>query len=944
MQIEKSRRFTARGREVVLVSAVLACVLLRGVADAQGLTGVLTGTVTDAQGAAIPGAVVRLDSPAMIGGSATLTTNERGQLRFLSLAPGLYELNISMPGFEPVDEENILIGAGATIDETIILKLAHMAQAVVVQGADSRFDARYPGVETRFGPEDIETIPTRRAGMSDWIRAAPGISPTSPSSGIQTTISAFGSGTNENQFLIDGMNTTCPCSGVARTEPGVDFIHEVQVFSVGPSAEFGNMQGAVINVVTKQGGERLLDDASYYGQASALTSEPVGLPYLGSGGQRSGYNRAKYEDFTNNVGGPAIHHRLWFFGGYQWLRDYDSQPGTDPALPRKYEMQKLFAKLTWRFGPRWQLVQSVHDEIGTDPERPTVVTPFEATARTHVSTPTMNFGNLTHVMSANTLWDVRVGRFVADRSGGLNSASPTTPSVFDRVTGVTTGARQSGAAVELVRTTAKATLTHYLRALHAEHEWKIGGQFERGEHHAINFIPTNVRYEQRAGQPFQSISSLPANIGGLSLTYSTFATDTMTLRDRLTVTGGVRFDHSRAISQDLPAVDSQAHEIDTINPGHGTMYTWNLWSPRLGITAKLSADGRTILRASYGRFYQGVLTGELEAFHPGATAVTTKGFNTITGDYSGPPIITVDPAVNLRWDPEMSAPRTDEYSIGVDRALSRRVTVSAAYVHKDGRNFISWTDVVGKYVEGTQSLADGRTVTVYRLDTTVTPTTARLFLLTNPDGYSSTYNGLVMTTERRWANGWQAMASYTWSKSFGLLPSSNASAAGMQTSTVSPPQPSRFGQDPNDLTNARGRLPNDRPHVVRLMGSVDVPRTGLRLTANLQQFSGKPWTAAAQITTLPQGARSVLLEPRGSHRLSSQTLLDVRVSREITLGTLGRLDLLLDVLNLLNDAAEESLATETQMTEAVISPTFRQPVAFVDPRRAMLGVRLHLGR
>lgn len=70
----------------------------------------------------------------------------------------------------------------------------------------------------------------------------------------------------------------------------------------------------------------------------------------------------------------------------------------------------------------------------------------------------------------------------------------------------------------------------------------------------------------------------------------------------------------------------------------------------------------------------------------------------------------------------------------------------------------------------------------------------------------------------------------------------------------------------------------------------------------------------------------------------------MRLSRPITLGKLGRADLLLDVLNLLNDAAEESLATETQMTETVISPRFGQPVSFVDPRRAMLGVRVHLGR
>ena len=344
----------------------------------------------------------------------------------------------------------------------------------------------------------------------------------------------------------------------------------------------------------------------------------------------------------NSLGGPAIRDRLWFFAGYQWLRDYDSQPGTDPTLPRKYEMQKLFAKLTWRLAPGWQLAQSFHNETGVDPERATIVTPFEATARTHISTPTMNFGDLTHTMSANTLWDVRVGRFVSHRSGDLNALSPTTPSRFDRVTGVTTGARQGAATVDLFRTTAKATLTHYRRALDAEHQWKIGGQFERGEHHAINFIPTNVRYEDRAGQPLQSISSLPYNIGGVSLTYSTFATDTITLRDWLTITGGVRFDHSRAISQDLPAVDEQGQETGAIINGLGTMYTWNLWSPRLGATTKLSADGRTILKVSYGRFFQGVFTGELEPFHPGAMPVTMAAFDPVTGDYSGTRI-TVDP-------------------------------------------------------------------------------------------------------------------------------------------------------------------------------------------------------------------------------------------------------------------------------------------------------------
>ena len=604
-------------------------------------------------------------------------------------------------------------------------------------------------------------------------------------------------------------------------------------------------------------------------------------------------------------------------------------------------MQKLFAKLTWRLAPGWQLVQSFHDEIGIDPERPTIVTPFEATARTHISTPTMNFGNLTHTMSANTLWDVRVGRFVSHRSGDLNALSPTTPSRFDRVTGVTTGARQSGAAVDSSGRPPRRRSPTTCRALDAEHQWKIGGQFERGEHHAINFIPTDVRYEDRAGQPFQSISSLPANIGGVSLTSSAFATDAMTVGDRLTITAGVRFDHSRAISQDLPAVDAQAARD---RRRHRRPRNDVHLEP---VVAAAGCHDEAERRRPHDA------AGELRTVQPGrpdrragavspwCDPVTMVGFNSATGDYTGPSI-TVDPKVNLQWDPEMRAPRTDEYSIGVDREVGRRLAVSMAYVRKDGSDFIGWTDVAGKYVEGTQTLADGRSVTVYRLDTTVTPPAARRFLLTNPDGYSLTYNGLVMAAEKRRANGWQAFGSYTLSKAYGLQASSNATAAGAQTSTVSPPQPSTFGRDPNDLTNARGRLPNDRPHIFRLMGSVDVPRTGLVVAANLQYFSGKPWAATAQVT-LPQGPQRILLEPRGSRRLSSQTLLDVRVSRTITLG--GS-----------DDRAAPGRAQRAQRHGGggpgdrdtddgdVFSPTFGQPVSFMDPRRAMIGVRLNLGR
>ncbi len=604
----------------------------------------------------------------MIGGPARLTTNEKGQLRFPALPPGSYVLAVELPGFSTYHEEDIRIGAGATIERTAVLELAGVAESIVVEGAGSRLDARDPGFGTRFGADDIKTIPSRRASMFDLIRSAPGISPTAPASGTTTTVSAFGSGTNENQFLFDGTNFTCPCNGVARAEPGVDFIQEIHIQSVGASAEFGNVQGAVINVVTRQGGERFLFDASYYGQTAGLTAQPIRLPVPDGGALDSGYERARYRDGTTNVGGPAIAERLWFFAGYQHLRNYDSQPGTDPRFPRSDEQDKIFAKLTWRLTPALQLTQSVHDEFWVSPERPTFVTPFEATTRTEGSIPAITFGHLTHTLSSNTLWDVRVGRFVYSQESSPSTGDRATASRFDRATGVTSGAPRQFGELSVARTTVKATLSHYQPAwLAADHQWKLGAQFERGEHQSSGVVPTGVRYVDNGGQPFQAIASDPSNSGGLFLTAAAFVSDAVTVGDRLTINAGLRFDHTRAISQDLRALDAQGRETDAIVGGLGTLYTWNLLSPRLGVTARLSADGRTMLRASYGRFSQGVLTGELSPFHPGVSPVTTSAFDRATGDYTRI-VSVVDPTINLELNPAMRAPRTDRV---LDRDRSR---------------------------------------------------------------------------------------------------------------------------------------------------------------------------------------------------------------------------------------------------------------------------------
>jgi hypothetical protein len=910
-----------------------AFILLPRTATPQDLAGTLIGTVRDTQGGVLRGAIVRVSSPALIGGPMTQPTNEKGHLRFPALPPGLYTVEVEYPGLASYKEEAIRIGAGATIDILPVLKLAEVGQTIIVEARASRLDAREPAFATRFGPDDLRAIPTRRAGMFDAIRAAPGVSPTSPSSATVFTVSAFGSGTNENQFLIDGTNTTCPCNGVARAELGGDFIQEVQIQSTGASVEFGSLQGAVFNVITRQGSDRFLHDASFYWQGDGLTSQPVTLAAVDSGGVANGYHREKYHDFTTTLGGPAVRSRLWFFAGYQYLRDSDSQPGADLSSPRVYEQDKLFAKLTWKPTPDLQVMHSLHEEFWVNPDPPTLVTPFEATRRRSASVPAMTLGHLTHTLSANTFWDVRVGRFFYDEERTPSTGDLTKPNRVDRVTGISSGAPPLIGGLTLIRTTAKATLNHYRSGLFkADHQWKLGAQFERGEQRGANVIPTGERFIDDNGRPFQRVSGAPSNTGGLSLTFSAFATDAITIRDTFTIHGGVRFDHASAISQALPVLDVGGRETGEMLEGLGTLFTWNTWSPRLGVTARLSDDGRTMLRGTYGRFIQGVLTGEFSSFHAGVTPTTIMAYQEATGGYTR--LVRVnDPRINQVLDSRIRAPHTDEYALGVDREAGRHLAVAVAYVHKRGSDFIGWTDIGGHYREEMRTLEVGRTVPLFVLTNS---TTDQRFLLTNPPGYSLRYDGLVMAIDKRRSHGWQAFGSYTFSRTAGLYASSGETAAGAQSSTIAIPTRT-FGRDPNDLTNARGRLPNDRPHMLKTMGAIEIPGLGFVVAASLQHVSGKPWGATAQIV-LPQGDQRVALEPRGTRRLPSQTLLDVRVSRTIRFGA-GRLELLVDVLNALNETSGEGLASDNGA-----SPLFGQPNLFVDPRRAMLGARLYLGR
>ncbi len=912
----------ARATLVFFSLALLPPVALPG----QLTTGAVFGTVRDPSEAVVAGASVTLESEALPEGPLTRTTNDRGGFRFVKLSPGLYEIRIETAGFEPYREENVRVVVGGTVERNVVLPISGMRETVSVTAPGGIVDTRKTSLSTNYGADYLKNAPLRRFDMLDLVKTAPGVSPTRTTSRF-TVFSSFGSGTNENLFLLDGANFTSPSLGTSGTSVATDVIEEVEILSFGASAEHGNFQGAVVNLVTKQGGNEWRFDASYFNRNQRFTSQPIRLDCRCEAGE-TGFTQDRFHDFTAHGGGPLLPQRLWIFGGFERHQDHWSEPGAPPEFLAKWDTRRLFYKLTWQVSPELKLTHSFHDDVWTIPDTPTPAFPLETLVRSEGQTPAVNFLSLSHVWSENTLWDLRISGSFLHRDSIPNSGLEK-PFHYDLATGIASGGSYGFGSFDGSRIDVQGKLSHYAADfLDASHDFKFGAQFFRGGHDGFYGYPGGAFYYDYAGEPYLAYFRQPLMYGGQSQNLGAFAEDTLRLGERFTVNLGLRFDRSQARSQDVPAVDSRGEKTGRTIEGLGPLYTWNVVSPRLGFSFELTGDGKTILRGSFGRFYQGVLAHELDPVHPGWTPITLAYFDPSTGRYSDVAAV-IDPFTNVRLDPKTRAPSTDSFSLGLDRELTPDVAVGATYLRKNGRDFTGWEDIGGEYGTDVAVLEDGTSLVVYPL---LNDPSERLFLLTNPEGWFLRYQGLLLTLQKRWSGHWQALLSYSLSEAEGLQASSGGGPGASQNSAGGLFF-NRYGRDPNDLTNATGRLANDRTHMFRVQGAVEIPKIEVLLSANFQQLTGKPWAGVAFVR-LPQGTRPIFVETRGARRLPSQSLLDFRVSKIFRFAGERELELILDILNLLDDAAAEGAVTTN-----IFSPQFGGGSQFVTPRQAMLGIR-----
>jgi hypothetical protein len=896
-------------------------------AAAQRTTGEIIGKIVDESGAVLPGVTVTLRG-AGVAGAPTAVTSESGVYRFPVLPPGTYDLEFTLQGFATLKREGIPVAVGSTVELDIRLTVGAVQEAVTVTGESPVVNVSTSQVSTTYNKEWVQNAPLRRFSYFDLIMSAPGISQTSQV-GSTTSATSLGSSTNENSYHIDGTEIS------ATPWPNTDAVEEVEVLQLGASAEYGNVQGAVFNIVTRQGSNTLHGDVNYYFQHDKLTGRNTTEAF--DGGRP--YHLDEHQDTTIQVSGPFIKDKFWFFGSLQNHRIYDSQPGVDPRSPSKSDARRVFWKFNYNINANHRLLHGYHDDFYWIPGITSQFTAPSTISLDHGHNPTPNVV-YTGVLTDKTLVEGRFSGFWLQASTDPNEdGQPQIQTRFeDQNTGLITGGISSYGENRSWRYGAQVKLSHYAEnILGGSHDLKVGLQYStNGAKNLVGNNDTILTYSQEPGRLSTGTTQLPFHRGTDARWWGTYVDDTYRFGDRTVVNLGLRYDYSVAGYQSFPFLDLNGNPTGEMSEANDHVYDYSVVSPRVGVNHRLFSE--TVVKAHYGRYYSAI-----ERDYAALVPSTTTLFNfTIDAAGNRTNFTSTRPA-NLAVDSNRKAPFSDQFIVQVEQELMTNLGLQVNYVHKRGDDFPGWEDTAGQYVEvpyvdNVGIDASGQTFMVWRL---VSPASDRQFLLTTPlgpdgRGLYTRYNGATFMLTKRMSNNWQGVISLALSKAEGRIGSSaRTGPSGAQASSAG-----TFGQaaaGPNDWVNTDGLLIGDKPVVAKVQLVYTFPWQ-IMAAINAQHQTGRLWSRQIRPVGLGFPAAPIInMEANtGDRRVEDVDLIDLRVQKELRLGAGSmRLSFFLDALNLTNSNHNENVANQL----GTGGTSFGVPTRLYLPRRIQLGTK-----
>jgi hypothetical protein len=912
-------------KRVFLSAACLA--LVAGFLQAQRLTGRITGVVTDEQGTVLPGVTVELSSPALMGGVHSQLTTERGVYRFANLPPGTYRIVFKLGGFQTVEQPNISVSLDSTVTQDIVLKQTTLEEQVTVTAAPPVVDVTKSGVSTTYAKDELEKLPFSRSSYFDIINQTAGFATSSGES--SSRFLAYGSNSEENGMYVDGVDLSNPEIGTAWSWPIPDLFEEVEVTGIGAQAEYGNFAGAVVNIVTKSGGNDFSGSASYYGQYKGLTGDNNPVPFNEQTGEGFySFNRVKWWNYAFTLGGPILKDRVWFFGIHTDNSDKASEFGDDPDYPYRSTHNEQFIKLSAQPAKAHKLVlmynrQKEYWAGSADPYNLPETVPAE-TDLVHIWT-----GMWTWLVSNNTFFEAKYSGYYSpnDYLPAFGEASEIhNPIHYDGATGVSSGGQWWPWFYWVTRNQVNLTATHFAdNFLAGSHEFKAGVQFNRGTSDTYGGYGGGKYYYDYAGEPYYLFTQDTNRYGGTVVNIGGFIDDSWKISDRMTVNLGLRFDYHHASIPEFPLM-SDFEETGEMGKGIDKLFVWNSFSPRIGLAYQLTSDQKTLFKASYGRYYVYPYIANWE--WPGVNA---PDFYTYWWNGSDWELIDVlSGAATFTMDPNIKNPYYDQFSVGLERELAANFSLGVTYIYKRGEDNFGYEDRGGVYEQVTRVSPDnGQSYQVWNL-----VGGERDHWLTNPEGFGQEYNAVIVEFNKRYSNNWLMNASVTWSKADGLnLSARSTGGYGMSQSLAW--YTGKFGSDPNDLINARGPLNLDKRWLVKVSLGYNFP-WNILLSANYLYQSGRPTLKSARIFDLNQPFQVIIqAEPKGEERFADQHLLNLRLEKTFNLYKTLRLSVMGDVFNVLN--ADTVTAWESS---SVWRENYQVPSVIPYPTRFQLGVKL----
>jgi hypothetical protein len=283
--------------------------------------GRITGLVYNSDGAGLFGVNLLLESPSLIGGPRSLSSNEDGSFVFGQLPPGRYQLTATQAGLAAIQKRDLLVSAGKTVSLYLTMELPSQEDVTIVRGERPLVDTTDTTQGTTISSALGEELPNTRL-YQDFVTMLPGVIDATGTGNPNI----HGSTQRNNRYLLDGLDVTDPVTQTFSTFINFDSIEEIEVLTGGLSAEY-NAMGGVINVITKSGSNQLTMDASYiinnatlspvsaYGDdalSGLLKSEPVRTTLFAR------------SELSLNIGGPIRKDKLWFHASLFRLEDVSS--------------------------------------------------------------------------------------------------------------------------------------------------------------------------------------------------------------------------------------------------------------------------------------------------------------------------------------------------------------------------------------------------------------------------------------------------------------------------------------------------------------------------------------------------------------------------------------------------------------------------------------------